>query len=245
MFFMEKLDMMEFPPLLPEEIIERAGRFGTANLCDGMSGLGIPGDGCMDAGINPVVSDMKIVATACTVDSSGGDNLPIHVALYTAQPGYVMVIDGKGHSGHPYFGGLMSSTGQAVGLKGMIIDGLVRDRADIRGNDFPVFCRGFLPRAPRKEKPGKINYPIMCGGISVCPGDLIVADCDGVCVVPRGRIDEVLEKAGKKVAYEAKRQEAIAEYRRRRLSGEPLNQLAPQWVVDMLGEKYTDFFEFT
>jgi regulator of RNase E activity RraA len=82
-----------------------------------MLGLVFPFDGAMQAEIMPVDISAKVVGTACTINTDSGDNLPIHIALYTTKPGYVMVIDGKGHKDHPYFGDLMISTAKAVGLK--------------------------------------------------------------------------------------------------------------------------------
>ena len=84
------------PELLPDKVIQRARQLNAAQLADGMKGLGIPNDGCMDAGILPVDLHMRVVGTAMTVDTRDGDNFPIHVAAYSGKPGYVMVIDGKG-----------------------------------------------------------------------------------------------------------------------------------------------------
>jgi 4-hydroxy-4-methyl-2-oxoglutarate aldolase len=233
---MSELKMAEYPELLSDEIIERASKLSSANLCDGMIGLGIPFDGAMQAEIMPVDMSMKLVGTACTVNTDSGDNLPIHVSLYTTKPGYVMVIDGKGHKDHPYFGDLMMSTAKAVGLKGMVIDGLIRDKEGAIELGLPIFAKGFMQRGPAKKNPGEINYPIVCGGVPVNPGDLIVGDADGVTVVPRERIEEVLAKAEKKVAYEIERRASISLYEEKRLKGEELFNLAPQWVLDMLGK---------
>jgi regulator of RNase E activity RraA len=93
-----------------------------------------------------------------------------------------------------------------------------------------------MPAGPHKKNPGKINVPIMCGGVNVQPGDLIAGDCDGVCVVPHARIAETLEKAEEKLIYEKKRKEAIQAYIDAKASGLPLPQLAPQWVLDMLNK---------
>lgn len=231
---MSELKMAEYPELLPDEIIERASKLSPALLCDGMKGLGIPFDGAMSYDILPVDLNMKVIGTACTVSTDSGDNLPIHVSLYTAKPGYVMVIDGKGHKEHPYFGDLMMSTAKAVGLKGMIVDGLVRDREGCIELGLPVFAKGFMQRGPVKKNPGEINYPIVCGGVPVNPGDLILGDADGVTVVPRERIEEVLANAEKKLAYELERREKIALYEKKRINGEELFNLAPKWVLDML-----------
>ncbi|WP_423781878.1 RraA family protein, partial [Escherichia coli] len=85
----------------------------------------------------------------------------------------------------PYFGELIASAAKAVGFRGMVCDGLVRDRDGCSELGLPVFARGFLQRGPVKKNPGKINEPIRCAGIMVNPGDLVVGDCDGVTVVPR------------------------------------------------------------
>lgn len=231
---MSNLKMAEYPELLSDEIIERASKLSSALLCDGMKGIGIPFDGAMQAEIMPVDISMKVVGTACTVNTDSGDNFPIHVALYTAKPGYVMVIDGKGHKDHPYFGDLMMSTAKAVGLKGMIVDGYVRDREGAIELGLPIFSKGFIQRGPIKKNPGEINYSIVCGGVVVNPGDLILGDADGVTVVPKDIIEEILVKAEEKLAYEVKRRASISLYEEKRLKGEELFNLAPQWVLDML-----------
>jgi 4-hydroxy-4-methyl-2-oxoglutarate aldolase len=234
---MNNLKIAEYPELLSDELIERASKLSSALLCDGMIGLDVPFEGAMQSEIMPVDISMKVVGTACTVNTDSGDNLPIHLALYTAKPGYVMVIDGKGHKDHPYFGDLMMSTAKAVGLKGMIVDGCVRDKEGAIELGLPIFAKGFMQRGPAKKNPGEINYPIVCGGIAVNPGDLIVGDADGVTVVPKDKIEEVLIKAEKKLAYEIERRASISLYEEKRLKGEELFNLAPQWVLDMLEEK--------
>ena len=93
-----------------------------------------------------------------------------------------------------------------------------------------------MQRGHSKKGPEKINTQIKCGGRRVQPGDLVVGDWDGVAVVPRDRIEEVLEASGKKVAYESQRREAIAGYERCRKEGKPLPNLAPSWVTEMLSK---------
>jgi regulator of RNase E activity RraA len=202
-----------------------------------MIGLGIHNEGAMQAEIIPVDISMKVVGTACTVNTELGDNFPIHLALYTTKPGYVMVIDGKGFKDRPYFGDLMMSTAKAVGLKGMIVDGYIRDREGAVELGLPIFSKGYIQRGPAKQNPGEVNYPIMCGGVAVNPGDLIVGDADGVTVVPRDRIEEVLVNAEKKLAYEIERRATISLYEEKRLKGEELFNLAPKWVLDKLEQK--------
>lgn len=229
--------MHEFPELIPQELIERAKKLNPALLCDGMKGLGIPMDGCMEASIMPVNPDpsMMMVGTAVTVETDGGDNFPIHVATYSApKEGYVMVIDGKAFKDRPYFGDLIMGAAKAVGYQGMVIDGYCRDKQGCIEMGFPVYSKGQLQRGVLKKEIGEINAPIQCGGITVNPGDLVVGGADGVTVVPRDRIEEVLAAAEVKSAYEDNRDATIAAYNKAKAEGGELPQLAPKWVLDLL-----------
>lgn len=223
--------------LLPEEILERAKKLNVPLLLDGVKAakIEIPNGGCMEMDIMPVEKGMKVVGTAMTVETSDGDNFPIHVASYSVQEdGYVMVIDGKGYTGRAYFGDLIMGACQAAGFAGMVVDGCTRDRDGNVELGFPVYSRGFMPRGPIKKEEGNINTPIMCGGVKVEPGDLVVGDSDGVCVIPREYIETVLDEAEKKLAYEQNREKTIAAYKQAKAEGSELPQLAPQWVLDML-----------
>ena len=222
---------------VPEEAVERAKNLGVALLLDGVKKLKleIPNGGCMDAEIMPVQRGMCMVGTALTVETSDGDNFPIHVASYSfSAEGYVMVIDGKGFKDRAYFGDLIMGACQAVGFEGMVIDGYTRDRDGNIELGFPVYSRGFMPRGPIKKNEGNINTSIMCGGVEVNPGDLVVGDSDGVCVIPRKYIDVVLTAAEEKHEYEINRRKTIAAYRDAKKNGTTLPELAPQWVLDMM-----------
>lgn len=225
------------PEPLPEDVIERAKKLNPALLCDGMKGMGVPMDGAMEAAMLPVnPSAPMMVGTAMTIETDNGDNFPIHVATYSAQPGYVMVIDGKGYKDRPYFGDLIAHAAQAVGLAGIVIDGYTRDREGVTELGFPVFSKGLLQRGVVKKDPGNMNIPVQCGGITVNPGDLVVGGSDGVTVVPRDKVYEVLAAAEEKAAYEDDRDATINEYVRCMKEGLEPPQLAPQWVLDMLVE---------
>ena len=221
------------PPLIDAAIVEKARALGTALLADGMKGM-IEMDGCMDVAVMPIGLGMKMAGTALTVETENGDNFPIHVATYSGGEGYIMVIDGKNCADRPYFGELICSAAKAVGYSGMVVDGLVRDRAEVIALEFPVFAKGFLQRGPLKKGPGNINTPIRCAGLTVNPGDLIVGDDDGVTVVPRDMIDEVIQKAEEKASYETNRKLTIKQYAHAKATDGPLPELAPQWVLDML-----------
>ena len=228
----------DFPELINEKLLERARKLSVAQLCDGMKELNIPKSGCMRYDINAIHPSMKVVGTAMTVETDNGDNFPIHVATYSIPcAGYVMVIDGKGHTEKAYLGDLIMGAAKAAGYAGVVIDGCTRDRDGNVALNFPVFSKGLMPAGPIKKDPGNVNGKIVCGGIEVNPGDLIAGDHDGVCVVPRGKIEEVLVQAEKKGDYEKKRNETIKAYNDAKANGKPLPELAPQWVLDMLAKK--------
>lgn len=218
------------PEKLSKEILERAANYNPALLCDGMSALGIPNEGCMDVGILPIDPGMSVIGTAMTIETSDGDNYPIHMMAYEENEGYVLVIDGKGFTDRAYFGDMILSAAKEVGYLGVVVDGMVRDRSDCIELGLPVFCRGFIQRGPIKQNPGKINETVSCGGITVSPGDLIVGGADGVTVVPRDRIEEVFEKAEVKRQYEENRIKTIAEYHESKRNGKKTIELAPDWV---------------
>ena len=229
--------MKECAPLLPKEVVERAEKLGVALLLDGAkkAKIEIPNGGCMDAEVMPVDQSMHVAGTALTVETSNGDNFPIHVASYSFDAeGYVMVIDGKGYNKRAYFGDLIMGACQAVGFKGMVIDGYTRDREGNIKLGFPVYSKGFMPCGPIKKNEGNINTPIMCAGVKVEPGDLVVGDADGICVIPKQYIDVVLQEAETKAAYEQNRRKTIEAYREAKKNGTELPVLAPQWVLGMM-----------
>lgn len=229
--------MKECAPLLPKEVVERAEKLGVALLLDGAkkAKIEIPNGGCMDAEVMPVDQSMHVAGTALTVETSNGDNFPIHVASYSFDAeGYVMVIDGKGYNKRAYFGDLIMGACQAVGFKGMVIDGYTRDREGNIKLGFPVYSKGFMPCGPIKKNEGNINTPIMCAGVKVEPGDLVVGDADGICVIPKQYIDVVLQEAETKAAYEQNRRKTIEAYREAKKNGTELPVLAPQWVLSMM-----------
>lgn len=229
--------MTILPDLLPEDIIIRAQKLSSTLLSDGMKEVGIAKYGCMDPGISPVDKAMRVIGTALTVDTSNGDNFPIHMATYSAPTdGYVLIVDGKSYSGCAYIGGLICGALQATGYKGVVVDGYVRDKLDLIDMAFPTFSRGFVSGGPIKKDPGKINVSIVCGGIVVNPGDLVFGDADGVVIVPQEKLTEVFIKAEAKLDYEIAQNKKIALYKEKKTNGEPLPPLAPQWVIDILNK---------
>ena len=222
------------PELLPAEVIARAEKLEPALVSDGMKGTDISGEGTMDAEIMPVDPSMKIVATAITVNTCNGDNFPIHYATYTTPPGYVMVIDGNDFTRKAYLGDLIAGAAKAVGFKGIVIDGYVRDYEGLKELGLPIFCKGFMQAGPIKKGPGQVNVPIHCGGVSVEPGDLVVAGADGVSVVPRARIDEILTNAEAKQRLDLAMQANIDAYNEAVSRGEEPPKLMPAWIEALI-----------
>lgn len=219
-------------PLLSQQIIVRANKLNTTLISDA---LGCTGS--MDYKIKPVSAGMKVVGTALTVDLRAGDNLFLHQGIYCGGEGYVLVADGKGHTENAYLGELMAGAAKAIGLEGIVIDGLVRDKEMLSEIGLPIFAKGFIPNGPFKDGPGGINIPISCAGVTVCPGDLIVGDDDGVVVVPKEKIEDVLVKAEAKLKYEEKRMKTISDYEENRKQGNPDRiDLAPEWLAEKIKE---------
>ena len=225
------MNMYDKDNLLPVDWVERAKNLNTTLLSDAMGCIG-----SMDYRIKPVASGMKVIGTAVTLSLRPGDNLFLHHAIYTGEEGFVLVVDGKGHTENAYLGELMAAAAKAVGLNGIVIDGLVRDKQALGDLGFPIFAKGFIPNGPLKDGPGEMNAPISCGGVSVHPGDLIVGDDDGVIVVPRHKIEDVLVKAEEKLGYEKKRIKTIAEYEESRKQGRQDVTLEPSWLKEKMSK---------
>lgn len=208
------------PDLLTPDIIEQAKRLSTGVISDAMSGIGT-----MSYKIKPVASGMKVVGTAITVNLKSGSNFMLHTAIALAGKGYVLVASGKGNQSVALVGGLMTRAAKRQGVEGFVIDGLARDVAELRELGLPIFCSGTVPAGPEREGAGDINLPIACGRVNVSPGDLIVGDDDGVVVVPRSKINEVLAAAKKKELSEAQRMQEISD-----------NVIVPEWLKKKLQE---------
>ncbi|MDQ0880564.1 RraA family protein [Peribacillus sp. V2I11] len=228
---MDKLKSSK-PPLLPKSIIERAKKLNTTLIADALYDSDT---GVMDYKVKPVSSGMKVIGTAMTVDMIAGDNLILHHAIYAGSEGYVLIADGKGHKGNAYLGELMAGAAHAVGLEGIIIDGFVRDKEALCELGFPIFAKGFTPNGPYKDRPGEVNTTITCGGVTVHPGDLVIGDEDGVVVVSQVKIEDVFSRAEKKLAYEQKRLEEIAEYGSNRKQDDTEGNIEPSWLKSEIG----------
>jgi 4-hydroxy-4-methyl-2-oxoglutarate aldolase len=159
--------------------------------------------GAMDAGIRPLADGVSFVGEALTVRVIAGDNAALHHAVAHARPGVVIVADAGGHMRSAVWGGILQLAAQAKGVRGVVIDGAIRDKAELRVATAPVFARGATPAGPHKGWGGDINQPIQCGGCPVSPGDLVRGDDDGVVIVPSHLIERLLQACRKRMAMEA------------------------------------------
>ena len=157
----------------------------------------------------PVAPTMA--GTAVTVRSRGGDNLTYLRALEFCRAGDVLVIDAGGDLNNAVIGGILTFYAASIGLAGIVIDGAIRDVAEIRSREFPVYARGVTHRGPYKDGPGEINVPVSVGGMVVNPGDIVVGDQDGVLAIPQEDAATVIEKAHAVLAAEARTMQAMRE----------------------------------
>ena len=159
--------------------------------------------GAMSFPIKPLYQGMTLFGTAVTVSGGPTDNLMIHAAMALTRPGDVLVVDFKGMTEAGPWGDVLTEAALQRGLAGLVIDGCVRDAAAIRQMGFPVFCRGTSMKGTTKTQPtGDVNTPIVCGGVMVMPGDIVVGDDDGVVVVPQAEAAATLAKAAERERME-------------------------------------------
>jgi 4-hydroxy-4-methyl-2-oxoglutarate aldolase len=161
--------------------------------------------GAMDGRIRALAPTMRACGPAFTVEVRPGDNLMIHAAMAMARPGDVLVIDGKADRTAALMGAIMLTACSKLGFAGAVLDASHRDTEELLALGFPLWSVGPNPNGPTKNVPGRINWPVSCGGVTVNPGDLVVADGDGVVVVERDKAATLLPLADRKVADERKR----------------------------------------
>lgn len=186
------------------ELFERLREFTVPELCDGAGVFS-----AMDYHIKPWIGRTKIVGRALTVKVPAGEGAIVSRAIELAGDGDVIVIAGQGGCQCSYWGDHRSLCARLQGAAGVVIDGAFRDLEGCEEAGFPVFARALTCGTAQKTGEGQINVPVSCAGVAVNPGDFIVGDVNGVCVIPRDQAETVLERAAKKVAAQKRAAEEM------------------------------------
>jgi len=207
-------------------VVDALAAHGVATVHEAMGRTGLAGPD-----IRPIQDGARIAGTAVTIVQAPGDNLMIHAAVEQCRPGDVLVITTTSPSTDGAFGDLFATALQARGVRGMLTTGGVRDIADLREMGFPVWSRAVHAQGTVKATPGSVNVPVVFDGVVVAPGDVVIADDDGVVVVPRLRAEEALAAADARVAKEAADREAYGSGRELSLDRKGLRPLLEQLGV--------------
>lgn len=195
------------------EILQEFEKLSSSVVSDAMDILNLEHGGCLPYTIHPLHNYTKtLVGSITTVYAPEGTSLPVHLAMATHAQNRVLVIATDNYKNCAFLGDIQAHLAALNGCKGIVLDGFVRDKDGSQGLDLPIYCTGTYPKRPGKADLGGINIPITIGNIEIQSGDILIADTDGIVIIPQAYASTILETAKKKDASDAERLKRVKEF---------------------------------